>query len=371
MQRLWQNIFDFWRRYEHHLGLGALIVGFSFDLVLAKRPDSILDNTLLLTYLIVAGAFIITLNLREKRRVEKATIENVEPLFLLLVLQFCFGGLASNLLVLYGKSGTVTASAIFIALLVSLVLGNEYLRSRYALLRMNIAIYYLLLLTYVTIATPVFITHQIGAWTFLLSGLFSLLLIGGFLTLLFFTVFRGRDTKSLRTVSILVGGIFIAFNFLYFFNFIPPVPLSLKDVGIYHSILRRGDGTYLALYEPSVWWQFWRDTSDTYALTPGLPGQGAEASCYSSVFAPTSLTTPVYHRWEHYDSTTGQWETQSRVSFGISGGRDEGYRGYTTTFALTPGAWRCDVETGQGQLIGRISFEVVSGKAPMLSQTTL
>lgn len=359
------RLFKFWQTYEHHLGVGALVVGFAFDLFLAKRPDSIVDNVLLLSYLVIAGAFIIVLNLRETRRAQAAG--DAEPLFLLLVLQFCFGGLASNLLVLYGKSGTFTTSAIFIGLLVGLVFGNEYLRSRYALLRFNVAVYYLLLLTYATIATPVFITHQLGSWTFLLSGFLSIVFIAVFLSILFFTVLRGRDTRSLRGVSGIVLSIFIVFNFLYFFNFIPPVPLSLKDIGIYHSVLKQSGGDYVALYEPSPWWEFWRDTSSTYTLAAG-----GSASCFSSVFAPTSLTAPIFHRWEELDPATGAWVTQSLVSFGINGGRGDGYRGYTTKFGLTAGAWRCDVETDQGQLIGRIGFTVVAAStSPALSQTTL
>jgi hypothetical protein len=40
--------------------------------------------------------------------------------------------------------------------------------------------------------------------------------------------------------------------------------------------------------------------------------------------------------------------------------------------ALTPGQWRCDVETGAGALIGRVSFTVLDASStPALSQTTL
>src|SRR3990167_9028227 len=94
--------FLFWQKYEHHLGVGALMLGFVLDLWAADRPDSIFNNILLLSYLFIAGSFIIFLNLRTRRRPNDAG-----PLLLLLVLQFCFGGLASNLLVLYGHSGTL------------------------------------------------------------------------------------------------------------------------------------------------------------------------------------------------------------------------------------------------------------------------
>jgi hypothetical protein len=61
----------------------------------------------------------------------------------------------------------------------------------------------------------------------------------------------------------------------------------------------------------------------------------------------------------------------SQVSFPINGGRAEGYRGFTVA-VVTPGKWRCDVETSGGLLIGRISFDVVdSSSTPSLSAETL
>ena len=355
------HLFKFWQRWEHHLSLGALVVGFCVDLVLAKRPDSVVDNLLLFSYLLVAGLTIIALNIRARRTRE------TEPILFLLMLQFCFGGLASNLLILYGKSGTLTVDAIFVGLLVCLVLGNEYLRNRYTLLRLNIGLYYFLLLTYATIAVPVFVTHAIGGWVFLLSGALSLVWMGVFFTLLRTVALRGRDLREMRSTYLVVASIYLAFNLCYFLNVIPPVPLSLKGIGIYHSILPQSDGSYVALYEPAPWWEFWRDTSATYTLSAG-----DSAFCFSSVFAPADLTAPIEHRWEELDPATGRWETQSLVSFPISGGRAQGYRGWSVKSGLTPGEWRCDVETQSGALIGRVEFTAVAASAsPALSQTTL
>ncbi|HEY4501605.1 MAG TPA: DUF2914 domain-containing protein [Candidatus Paceibacterota bacterium] len=359
------KIFKWWERYEHHLGVGALAVGFAFDLIIADRPDSVGNNLLLLFYLVAAAVLIILLNRREMRKLE--AVHSTEPLFLLLALQFCFGGLASNLLVLYGRSGTLAVNALFVAFLVALIFGNEYLRNRYAQLRFNIGVYYILLLTYLLIAVPVFITHTIGVWTFILTGLISLGLITGFLAMLSVIVFRNKEPQKLFGVSTLVLGIFLVFNLLYFLNIIPPVPLSLKDIGIYHSLLKRSDGNYVALYEPAPWWQPWRSTNADYTL-----GVGESAFCFSSVFAPTNLSVPVYHRWEKFSQAEGSWQTEALVAFPVSGGRAAGYRGYSVKSALTPGAWRCDVETQGGALIGRTGFDVVeSSSTPSLSQKIL
>jgi hypothetical protein len=356
---------DFWKKYEHRLGVGALAVGFTFDLFLAKSPESVVDNILLLSYLFIAGAIIILLNIRTRRQMEQ---ENpAEPLILLLILQFCFGGLASNLLVLYGKSGTLTGSAFFIGLLVCLVFGNEYLRGRYSQLRFNIIVYYFLLLTYCIIAAPTFIFHSIGTGSFLLSGLLSLIAIAAYLAVLSAAVLRGDKRKQLQNLSVSILTLFAVFNGLYFLNVIPPVPLSLKNIGVYHSVLRYSSGDYLAMYEPAPWYEFWRDTSATFHYT-----QGQSAYCFSSVYAPADLDTPIDHRWERYNDATGEWDTVSRVTFPISGGRAGGYRGFSATAALSPGQWRCDVETQAGALIGRTTFTAVQSLSPpTLSQTTL
>lgn len=358
------RIFKWWERYEHHLGVGALLVGFVFDLIIADRPDSFANNLLLLFYLVVCASIIIALNRREMRKLEAQ--HSTEPLFLLLILQFCFGGLASNLLVLYGRSGTLAGSAVFLGLLVALIFGNEFMRSRYAQLRFNVGVYYVLLFSYLLIAVPVFVTHTMGVGTFLLTGVISLGVIAGFLALLSIIVFRSREPAKLFGVSSVVLGIFLTFNLLYFLNIIPPVPLSLKNIGIYHSLLKKSDGNYTALYEPSAWWQVWRDTNERYVL-----GAGESAFCFSSVFAPTNLSVPVYHRWEKLDAQE-QWMTQALVAFPIQGGRDLGYRGYSVKANLTPGKWRCSVETQNGSLVGRLSFEVVEATTtPELSQRTL
>lgn len=370
MRARWQRIFKLWQKYEHHLGVGAMLVGFAFDVVLAKRPDSVVDNLLLMGYLVLAAGLIVVLNRRQMRLPtgrQAATLKNAEPLFLLLILQFCFGGLASNLLVLYGHSGTLAGSALFLGILAALIIGNEYLRSRYTRLRFNIAVYYFLLLTYCVIAVPTFVTHSVSTWAFLFSALVSVGVMAGYTFLLWNMVLKHGNARGLPDTIIITATIFALMSGLYFLDVIPPVPLSLKSAGVYHSVLRQSDGAYLAAYEPAPWWEFWEDTSGIYTL-----GTVDSAFCFSSVFAPAGLSTAVYHRWEYYDAAAGAWQTAARVEFAIAGGRSGGYRGWTMKSALAPGAWRYDVETASGALIGRVSFTVVeSSSTPSLSQTTL
>jgi hypothetical protein len=192
--------------------------------------------------------------------------------------------------------------------------------------------------------------------------------MGVIIMFLYLFAFRKNEKYRVWRVSMLISSILFVFSGLYFFNILPPVPLSLKEIGVYHTLspdLSEGSGgaLYTGTYEKSAWYVFWRDTSSTYTMRAG---EGAY--CFSAVFAPGRLSTPIVHRWEKHDGKN--WQTESTVVFPINGGREEGYRGWSYKDTLSSGQWRCNVETGKGQLVGRISFDVVAG-TPTLSTTGL
>jgi hypothetical protein len=353
----YERLLAFWRRYERHLGAGALLFGFVFDSFTLTRPDQLYDNAILLSYLTLAGGIIFLLSLR-------GSTGSAFMLFLPVALQFAFGNLTSGLLVLYARSGTLAGSLLFFCVLGGLLLSNEFLRNRYTQLRFNIAIYYLLILLYVVLTVPILL-GSVGVWAFVLSGVVSLAVIAVFLFLLYISA-RENVATHVRGMVGTVGALFIGFSTLYFLNVIPPVPLALREIGVYHSILPRAAGSYVALYEDPRWYELLRSTSRTYTLP-----SNRTAYCFSSVFAPSSITTPVYHRWEQYNEAQDRWETRSRVSFPIAGGRDEGYRGFSQKSYLEVGRWRCSVETQTGALIGRFTFWVVRDEEPELSTTNL
>lgn len=105
-----------------------------------------------------------------------------------------------------------------------------------------------------------------------------------------------------------LAGILIVVNGLYFLNVIPPLPLSLKEAGVYHSIVAKGPGDYTATIEPH-----------TNALA--------------------SIDFPAR------------------------------FFAFTETVHITPGRWRVNVETQTGRLIGRLNFNaVVQNEGPALLQ---
>jgi hypothetical protein len=61
----------------------------------------------------------------------------------------------------------------------------------------------------------------------------------------------------------------------------------------------------------------------------------------------------------------GIWIPHITIPFSVSGGREEGYRGYTYITARTPGEYRCNIETDDGVLIGRRSVKTKQGTATL------
>ncbi len=337
---------DFGKKYERHIAVAALLVGFVFDTLTLGRPDQIFGNSVLIAYLFISAGsilYLVTYGSRKK-----------SPILPLVLLQFSFGNLAGGLLVLYGQSGTFEGSIFFFLLFGAFIVGNEFARQYYAKANFHIAAWYFLLLAYCALIVPVLL-EQFGDAVFVGSSALSVLIVSGFMFLLYkLSPLSFAGLK--RQISATLISILVLFNALYFLNIIPPVPLSLQEIGVYHSVSRTQEGDYRVEYENPRWYEFFRNTHAT--LTTNFE---KEVYCFSSVFAPAGLSTPIYHRWEAYSEEFRSWQTASIFSFPINGGRMSGYRGYSESPELSPGAWRCSVETERGALIGRTTFTVASG----------
>jgi hypothetical protein len=272
------------------------------------------------------------------------------------VVQIPLGGLFSGFIIFYTKSASLLTSWPFLLILLTLFVGNEFLRKRYERLVFQVSVFYTVLFTYLVLITPT-VLGTLGTPTFLLAGLLSLFLILLILQVIM-RLFPDVYKRSARSLGMSIAGVYVCMNGLYFSNLIPPVPLALKDIGVYHSVVRVGPG-YEVVYEPPGRYEFWRTTGYTYHRTPN-----EAAYCFSSVFAPTRLRTQIYHSWQQR-SEAGAWVRESRIPFTIEGGREAGYRGYTIKNNVSPGEWKCVVETETGQVVGETRFSIVDVAEPV------
>lgn len=335
---------------RHWLTL-AFVGGFLTDLLLLNQVDSLIDNFVLLFYVLLAMASIISLYAAAAGRLPEKIVPHFRT-YSPLIMQYAFGGLMSGMLIFYGRSASLVDSWPFLLLIAVLIYLNETVRERSGRLVLTLSMFFIGLFSYVILVIPTF-TGYMGAWVFLGSGLLALLIMYGFLRVLRLVI-PNFLALQMRTVVFAIGTIFALLNFLYFLNIIPPIPLSIKDIGIYHSVVRFENGDYQLKYEKGDWWQFWKRSDTTFH-----PAEGNNVFCFTRVFTPTRLNTEIYHRFEYYDEEEG-WVTHARVHYPIFGGRDDGYRGYSQIGNFRDGTWRCTVETARGQVLAREKFKIDS-----------
>ena len=335
--------------------------GVTYDTVTLTRIDRLLDNLILLLYLMVLGVLIVLKGRTDLQKIHgepvttgKAAhvLDRAEPYYPMGI-QFLLGGLFSAYTIFYSQSASLTTTAVFFGVLVLLLVGNEFLHDRLSSLKLLISLYALVAFCFFTFFLPV-LTGIMNWIMVVLGAVLSLALALRVLEL----VYQGQTSRA-RMELVKAGGpavavvaVLIAF---YFLNWIPPVPLSLKLGGIYHQV-EKVDGLYHLTFEKPAWYQVMKRSDNPFH------GDGP-AYCFTAVFAPVDLKTIIYHRWQYRmvtpgRSSKGDFSTPDRIPIRISGGREGGYRGYTIKQHVPPGEWRVDVETEDGRVIERVRFRV-------------
>ncbi len=344
----------YYQKHKRLLPLISFTAGFTWDSLTLTRIDRFFDNLILLAYLLLLGLSIFFIHLVDNKRIKHPKFLKYREWYPLAV-QFFFGGLFSAYVVFYFQSATLSKNWLFLLFLVGLLIGNEFLKDHLENFKLNLVLFFLAAFSFFTFFLPVLL-QTMNTFVFLLSGFTSLLFTGALIYGLFRTSLDS-DWQKYKKVGSAVIGLFFFLNILYFVNWIPPVPLSLKEGGVYHHIHKNAD-QYEMRFEKGSWYQFWKKSDDTFHYAPG-----DTVFCFASVFAPTKLDKEIIHHWQVYNKKQGKWLTTDRRSYRIIGGRNGGYRGYTYKRNLQAGKWRVDVETKEKSLLGRINFKICKIKA--------
>ncbi len=339
---------------KHHWLTLAFIGGFITDFLLLNRVDDVIDNTTLIVYVVLATLSLLVFYASIARRfgdVRSLTTERYASA----VMQYAFGGLFSGMLIFYGKSGAILSSWPFLLLIISAIAGNELIKNRGQQLVFNLYAYFVGVFAFVTLQLPI-LTGQMGGWMFFGSSIVALLFVYGVVQLLTLII-PNYLYLEMRKIVFVILGTFAIFQALYMTNIIPPIPLSLKEITIAQSVVRVGN-EYEVVYEPAPWWQFWRRVNHDFH-----PSETNTVACFTRVFAPTRLSTSINHVWEYKDDND-KWVEHFRLGYPITGGGDDGYRGYTAISSFRDGTWRCRVETDRGQVIGQQVFQIDTTEKP-------
>jgi len=333
----------------------AFFLGFVTDFILLNRVDDTLDNLILLFYFFLATASLLLFYVGVSEKVPPRVVTFLKK-FTPMTMQYSFGGLLSGMLIFYGRSGDLIVSAPFLILILVIIVANELIKKRSDRLLYNLVVYFIAIFSYLVLVVPVLI-GEMGDIIFLGSGLLALIVMFFFLKVLGLIIPNFLILEK-RLIIFSIASLYVLFNTFYFLNIIPPIPLSLTELSIYQKVERTSVGGYRIVKEDKHWLvpEFLLPT----VFNP-IPGQGA--SCFARVYAPTSLTATIVHRWEYYDEVKG-WQTQFTVPYKISGENKNGYRGYTKSTNIRDGKWRCGVETERGQVLGRRTFTVDSSESP-------
>lgn len=358
MTQLKNRLLHYYERNETKVDIAFFLGGFFFDIFTLSDIDDPLSIAQQVVYLLILGSilfydFLGTHSLfQPSPRIEK--IWNYRQL----ILHFLLGSLLSVYSLFFLKSASVFSSIIFVLLLLVIMVANELKRVQESKVDIKIGLYVICVFSFFSMTIPV-ILGFVGYIPFLLSVLATAGVLYGIVHLL---QKRITSRKALfRSILAPGGGILALFVVFYFVGWIPPVPLSIPNMGIYHGIEKQ-DGKYLLSHEnPS--WKFWNNGDQNFVAEPG-----DKIYFFAQIFSPARFSDSVILHWYYKDPRRG-WQTTDRIPMGIAGGRKQGYRGYTSKQNYSEGEWRISVETTDGREIGRIYFEVTKVATPNPERT--
>ena len=259
------------------------------------------------------------------------------------ILHFLLGALLSLYAIFFFKSSSLFASFGFLAVLVTLLIANESARFRRLGLPFKFALLGLCWLSFFAYVVPI-VAGTIGTAVFLVSMLAGCVPLGATAAAL---------PRVRRQILLPLGCVLLGFLTLYFFRLIPPVPLSIPFIGVYHGVERTQE-TYLLSHE-RPWWRFWHNGDQAFSAQPG-----DRVYVFFRVFSPTNFADQVVLRWYRKGD---RWALQDSIPIKITGGREAGFRGYGFKTNYESGRWRVQVETTDGREIGRVYFDLETAPA--------
>lgn len=327
--------------------------GFIWDSLTLGRIDGWYSNTVLFTYLVGLTICLYIFNLIDDNHWEGTFLKPYEE-YAPLAIQFFLGGLSSAYVIFFFQSVSLTKTVVFFLILVVLLLSNELLKHRISNKYLQFGAYLFVTFTFFTFFLPI-LTEQMSTIIFLISGLLGLICTALLVSYLYFKSPSTRAEINGWKITALILTIYLFINGCYYFNLIPPVPMSLQS-GMPAYEIQKSNGTFEVTYEkPNTLYRIWETHEQTFHYI-----RGDTVFIYTSIFAPTDLKKSVQHVWQWLDTGTNSWRTSDTISYEVIGGRKRGFRGFTYKTNIRSGYWRVNVTTKEGLVLGVINFEVVN-----------
>jgi hypothetical protein len=339
---------------ERQVDIAFFVGGFVFDIVTLSSVDSWFSIGQQIFYLAVIATGLLQMFFEEGRPARQLeTMPAVKRWYYeyrTAIIHFLLGSLLSVYTLFFFKSSSLLVSFSFLAFLVLVLVANESRRFKATGLSFKFALLSLCVLCFSAILVPV-VFGSIGLFVFLLS-----MLIGSVPMVVIHRRIRihapERVEQARKQILVPFSLVLIGFLMLYLFRLIPPVPLSIPFIGVYHGVEKTAEVYRLSHQRPS--WRFWHHGDQHFVAQPG-----DKVYVFFRIFSPARFSDQVTMRWYWKDKGSG-WKLHDSIPINIVGGREQGFRGYGLKSNYQPGDWKVQVETNDGREIGRVYFDVES-----------
>ena len=346
-----ERLKSYYARNEGRMAAAFFAAGFVFDMLTVGRIDSWAVIGQQALYLAVIMAVLLQMFAEQDqppRTPGGSAVVRWYFEYRTALIHFLMGALLNIYAIFYFKSSSLLVSFGFLGFLIILLLANEFKRVKSMGLTVKFALLSLCLLSFFAYLVPV-LAGSISLALFLLSMALGCvpLLLGAWLV--------GRTSPqrfalARRQILLPLGCVLIGFLTFYLFRLIPPVPLSIPFIGVYHQVERSGDSYRLSHERPA--WRIWHNGDQHFLAQPG-----DRVHVYFRIFSPARFADQVQMRWSWNDPARG-WVAHDTIPIRIVGGRELGFRGYGVKANYQPGEWKVQVETLDGREIGRVYFDV-------------
>jgi DUF2914 family protein len=342
----------YYARNEQRIAVLSFIGGFLFDIVTVERADSWYAIGQQVLYLAVILAALTQMFFEEGGQAPDPAglfvLKRWYYQYRTALIHFFLGTLLNVYTLFFFKSSSLLVSFSFLAFLVFLLWANESERFKSLGLPFKFTLFALCVLCFAANVVPIFV-GSIGLVVFLVSMLAGCLPLIG---VVWWIRRRKPDRfpRARRQMLVPLGSVLVGFLVFYYFRLIPPVPLSIPFIGVYHAVEKTQDGYRLSHERPI--WRVWQHGDQEFLAQPG-----DKVYVFFRIFSPTRFSDQVQVRWYWKDEVRG-WVLQDSIPIKIVGGRAEGFRGYGFKSNYQPGEWKVQVETTDSREIGRVYFSL-------------
>jgi Protein of unknown function (DUF2914) len=345
--KLVERLKQFKSRNERVVSTCFFLGGFLFDAVMLSRIDEPLMLVQQGGYLLLCGGLIAYSQRLEWKKLQPPVRLRKVWHYADHLLHFMLGTLLNAYSIFYFQSASGITAVCFVVVIVVLLAINEMPRFHRLGPVVLYALYSICLTSYFAYLFPVLIGH-LRPWMFYLSvGVASALLLVQVRALL-------RWSESYlhvaRHAAIPAFGVQALFLVLYSLRVAPPVPLAIRQIGIYHDVRRVPGGWELSQQQDR--WRFLQHADENFLERPG-----DKLYCFARIFAPRHFKDTINIVWFHYDEEKG-WLLAHRLPLSVSASSNVGFA--TDAYLTEPmkGKWRVEIESQDGRTIGQLHFKV-------------